>query len=99
MTNREWTARAKCAGDDLENYDLARWRDDRAARARELCQGCPVKAECAADALEFPAWGTVRAGLWLPDYHVAMARQHLGLYPELLGRVAAPIIYGQEEAA
>ncbi|HAT1133941.1 TPA: WhiB family transcriptional regulator [Corynebacterium striatum] len=69
IMNPEWRYVAKCAGDDVNTYDLESRRiiKDKAAVARELCAGCPVKAECAADALRFDAWGTVRAGIWLPN--------------------------------
>lgn len=56
-------------------------------------------AECAADALNYPAWGTVRAGIWMPDRDVAAHRRHLQLYHELLEEMAAPVIYKKEKSA
>ena len=63
-----WYNNAKCRGDDLNNYDLQRQPavKDKQAQARTLCAGCPVKRQCAIDAMEHDAWGTVRAGMWLP---------------------------------
>lgn len=69
----EWHGRAKCAqpAADPSDYD-ADWppghpRRDRAvnlAAAQELCEGCPVIAQCAAGALHYPRGcdGTIRAG-------------------------------------
>ena len=68
-TDIEWLERAQCRGRDPELYSLDSklYRDiDRQARARWLCRGCPVMQQCAADALEPLAYGTVRAGVWLP---------------------------------
>lgn len=64
-----WQERAKCWGDDPERFTL----DDgphevppryRAGVARDLCDGCPVIRECAADALRYRVTSTVRAGVW-----------------------------------
>lgn len=68
-TDVEWLERAQCRGRDPELYSLdsKMYRDiDRQARARWLCRGCPVMQQCAADALEPLAYGTVRAGVWIP---------------------------------
>lgn len=50
---RNWQPRAKCRGDDPSKYD---WEDGDSAeevreRARRLCEGCPVVAECLKDAM------------------------------------------------
>ena len=63
--NNKWRSEAKCYGEH-EKYDLDNKKLNKEATARELCAGCPVKRECAADALQREAWGTVRAGVWLP---------------------------------
>ncbi|MFS0078241.1 WhiB family transcriptional regulator [Corynebacterium striatum] len=67
----EWTECAKCKSMPPDNFDLAPERisaQRKADKAKKLCAGCPVKSECATDALRYDAWGTVRAGVWLPDY-------------------------------
>jgi len=65
-----WWNRAKCRNDDPNRYDLDRdrsiRRDEKSRIAEELCEGCPVLAECAADVLENNNIGLVRAGLWFP---------------------------------
>lgn len=60
-----WQDKAKCLGRPVNDYDLAigKWKDKR-GRAAQLCQGCPVIAECAQDVLERGVFGLVRAGLW-----------------------------------
>lgn len=68
-----WRLRALCRGRDPEDYDLTFSKDlgedeTRDSRARALCEGCPVMVECAAEALEPLAVGTVRAGVWIPDW-------------------------------
>ena len=67
MSYREWITRAKCAGDDPQRYELGTGSVDvRQQIARGLCRGCPVLRECALDALDHLAVGTVRAGVWIP---------------------------------
>lgn len=34
--------------------------------ASNLCNGCEVLKECATEAIDPPAIGTVRAGVWIP---------------------------------
>lgn len=88
--NNKWRWEAKCYGEH-EKYDLDNKKLNKAATARELCAGCPVKRECAADALMFDAWGTVRAGVWLPGDGLMSYQQQN--YIDVLKRVAA----GEEE--
>lgn len=89
---REWTVRAKCrdsAGEQWDTEPKEFNRDDPHARARELCAGCAVVRECARDAVDYPAWGTVRGGVALPDMNsrattrraaaVVLARVALGV--------------------
>lgn len=56
--NSEWTAQALCATQDP---DLLFVTGAAQREAAKLCQGCPVKLECLADALdnevEFGVWG------------------------------------------
>ncbi len=85
--NNSWRWEAKCLGDDPAKYDLDNRTSNKEATARELCAGCPVKRECATDALMFEAWGTVRAGVWLPGNGlINYQQQH---YMDVLQRVAA----------
>lgn len=57
-----------CVGQDPKQWDLLEQRlgDVREERARAVCSGCTVMADCAADAIEPLAVGTVRAGVWIP---------------------------------
>lgn len=71
-TRQAWRAHAKCADMpaylfDAEHLRFAHYPDERAAAARALCSGCPVVAECAADALHPWGIGTVRAGILIPE--------------------------------
>jgi len=54
----EWAPRGKCAGTDPDAL-FVQGKAQRAAKA--VCKGCPVVAECLADALdngtEFGVWG------------------------------------------
>lgn len=67
-----WRDKAQCAGDNPRRYTLDEKGEffvvsvERQMRAWELCQGCPVKAECAEDALIGKDVGVVRAGTWIP---------------------------------
>ena len=66
-----WRNRAQCLGQDPELWDLGYHPgsfDEKAVRAAELCAGCPVMCECAADALEPLSIGMVRAGIWVPVF-------------------------------
>lgn len=63
--NRDWTRQALCVGRDPGMYELDDFRGDREAYARGACAGCLVIAECAADALDPLAVGTVRGGVWV----------------------------------
>ena len=66
-TDNDWRYSAKCSGDAPWKYELDGARGiDRDQRARELCRGCLVIQECATEALEPIAVGTVRAGIWIP---------------------------------
>lgn len=74
----DWITHAKCRDMDPEKFDLSNMRDKygisnahevAAARERiaaELCEGCPVVAQCALDAAEPVSVGMVRAGVWVP---------------------------------
>lgn len=86
--SNDWRYYAKCSGDDPHKYELGDHKltdKDRHERARELCRGCLVIKECAIEALNPPAIGTVRAGVWItaysgnPQYWLKPARTMLKL--------------------
>jgi WhiB family transcriptional regulator, redox-sensing transcriptional regulator len=56
--SRDWAARGRCSGQDPDAL-FVEGREQRAAKA--VCKGCPVVAECLADALDnrtpFGVWG------------------------------------------
>lgn len=69
MPGLGWRGDAQCLGRDPHEYELDTTEHngtDRQATARELCDGCEVMRECAAEALEPLARATVRAGVWIP---------------------------------
>lgn len=69
----EWHYRGKCAApeQDPKDWDLQRnqkeWKT--LVRAAKACIGCPVIRECAIEAVETRAIGTIRAGLPCPENH------------------------------
>lgn len=66
-----WTEDAKCSSLHPDAFDLEGDRGTRESKrmtARQLCEGCPVIAECARDVLEHDSYGLVRAGLWTPGW-------------------------------
>lgn len=69
----EWHYRGKCAApeQDPKDWDLQRnqkeWKT--LVRAAKACLGCPVIRECAIEAVETRAIGTIRAGLPCPENH------------------------------
>ena len=72
MTTPHWVDDAKCRGLSTptdDPYDLSSRRDilDKDARAKELCHGCRVKADCARLALANDTTGVVMAGVWITD--------------------------------
>lgn len=82
-----WTEQAACAGDDPQRYVLdsgphkappASWH----RIAHQLCQDCPVRPECADDALTHGDVGVVRGGVWLSPrpgliHPTSTAKRHL----------------------
>lgn len=71
----QWHERATCNGFDPALFDLDSWVKRALEQGQEerfldvddlaglICDGCPVARECAADAMNPPAWETVRAGI------------------------------------
>lgn len=74
LNMNRWWERAKCAGQPIKNYDL-KGQVNKPATARELCAGCPVKPQCAYDALQHADSGLVRGGVWIPD-ETSLAMRH-----------------------
>lgn len=79
----QWIHRAQCLGTDPEAFDLTSSKElterygeelTRDQVAELLCAGCPVMAECAAEALLPLAVGTVRAGVWIPQVKASKPR-------------------------
>lgn len=74
--DNEWLEQAKCRTMNPDDFDLGNLLDKgvdgndvaqvRAERAMSLCEGCPVIAECARDALVPLSVGLVRAGVYVP---------------------------------
>lgn len=58
MWDQEWAARALCRD---EQPDVLFVKGAQQNRAKKLCSGCPVRAECLAEALdnqiEWGVWG------------------------------------------
>jgi WhiB family redox-sensing transcriptional regulator len=54
----DWRARGECANEDPEI-----WFADRTAKARKICDGCPVREICLQDAIDERDFEGVRGGL------------------------------------
>lgn len=72
MNNKHitWHRRALCVGLDPKLFDARMdcngWFEPEQVRADALCRGCPVKRECAREALKDNARGVIRAGVAIP---------------------------------
>ncbi|MBU5654319.1 WhiB family transcriptional regulator [Corynebacterium aurimucosum] len=86
LNMNHWWEKAQCAGQPLNNYVLTGQRDKQAT-ARQLCQHCPVKPQCAYDALEHQDSGVVRAGVWIPEDTAAMRYERETVYNQLYDAV------------
>lgn len=62
-----WHREAKCAGDDPELFDVTGRTTEVPRLVYAMCNKCLVRRECATDALEPLAVGTIRAGVAIPD--------------------------------
>lgn len=68
---RRWWQHAKCKNDNPSAYEfegvdnMTRVAEKQEVASR-LCSGCPVIVECAQDAMDPLAVGTVRGGVWIP---------------------------------
>lgn len=58
ITLGPWAGRALCAGSDPEIFFPA--HDDQGTEARQICGGCPVRAEC----LDYAIQADERHGIW-----------------------------------
>lgn len=62
-----WRDQAKCGGQAVPDPTLPdEPSNDKQRIARIYCQGCPVIAECAADALQHHTSGIIRGGMFVP---------------------------------
>ena len=72
VEDQPWREKAKCLGQDWREYvveNLPKGRNAPATRAilaQAKCSGCPVKAECAGDALDNIDMGVIRGGVAIP---------------------------------
>lgn len=70
--DQPWRAKAKCAGQSIDEFDPDKMpsgryaHQTRAVLAQARCSGCPVKKQCAADAIDSGDRGLVRAGVVIP---------------------------------
>ena len=69
IRDQPWREKAKCLGQDWREYvveNMPKGRNatmTRSILAQAKCSGCPVKAECAGDALDNNDAGVIRAGI------------------------------------
>lgn len=76
-----WTERAACRDEDLtlffgRDHETRGERDIREAIAKDICDACPVRAECLTEALREPGQYGVWGGL-SPDERTAQRRSIL----------------------
>lgn len=82
-----WLDRAKCASEPLEDTKwlreasaAGRWDSVHHAKAKLICQGCPVRRECLAAAMEFEKGMPLRSrhGIWgatVPDERARLSKR------------------------
>lgn len=84
-----WTEDAKCAGSPPGEYDIENLPTrgaPRYARARQLCSGCMVLADCASWAYRTKSIGHVYAGIPVPLDHFATQFAALRAIAERAGK-------------
>lgn len=86
----EWRESAQCVGDDPDRYVLDHGphfveHTERQRVAAELCDGCPVRRECAIDALLRSDRGVVRGGIWLVEMKKFAGRERRRRLSEAAG--------------
>jgi hypothetical protein len=59
----DWNERTLCRTRDPREYSLEGRGRPIQTKAKLACLGCPVKRECAQDALESGDWGVIRGGV------------------------------------
>lgn len=108
LPDRSWTAAAWCAGEHVSAYDAdnlppATSGVDCATRdriARKLCEPCPVRRQCAIDALHTDTRGVIRAGYAFPDLQVRAVRRRVmaefGINSDPLVPVAGVCVNGHD---
>lgn len=79
----DWHRDSLCSrADDPTRWDLGEGSTssaDRDMRAAELCAGCPVIEQCAAQALAEQPIGVIMAGMAMPSYRPWKPGKHAGL--------------------
>ncbi len=58
-----WAERAACRGLELEVFYPERFTTEAVERARRRCAGCPVRAQCLAEAMAVEALDELRFGI------------------------------------
>lgn len=79
-----WHDHAQCAGRNPRSWDSpdgSGSRADSIVKAVNLCDGCPVAALCAQEALDDRAVGVIRAGV--PLLHTASTCRRSGMWDAL----------------
>ena len=84
---QDWTARSACSAADPDELFVTGAAQNR---AKAVCQGCPVRTECLADALdnqiEFGVWG----GMTERERRALLKRRpDVSSWSPLLGRARA----------
>lgn len=96
-----WVSQAVCAGEHIDTYDVDNMPRDprtRAKYAQLVCHGCPVKRECAIDALQHDTRGVVRGGFAFPESAdaVSMFRERVAV---VLGVPLPTLLVDRSKAA
>lgn len=96
LESRDWTERAYCKDRDPSEYYLDTYQEEQGRKKlrsldipfEKLCpSSCPVRTQCALDAIAIGATGTVRAGVPVPTSLAPKIRdeQNLKLAAEASG--------------
>ena len=88
LTLHDWTAQAACTTADPDELFVTGAAQNR---AKAVCMGCPVRAECLADALdnrvEFGVWG----GMTERERRAVLRRRHVQSWRQLFAQAQAGI--------
>lgn len=98
LKDQTWREHAKYAGKNPLAYESQPLKGGKASNffenlrkldrdAEKLCEGCPVRRDCARDALENDDRGMVRGGVWVPavQSNRRTARRARALLAEVAG--------------